>query len=292
MGHFTYKDSLDDTSPLEQGDILCRSEKLNAIIQEVHPHYLKDDYLYFIVLTQSCDLVPRKRGLCKAPYITIAAIRPLELLISRLVRKKQTTKLEQKANIVHESHKVGISEFIERLFNNNEPEYFYLHEDSSIGLPSCVSFLRLSVAIKSDLHYQACVEARVSSLAETFKSKLGWLVGNMYSRVGTEDWVPETLSHENFKEMIKGTLEGSVIFLDDKKYRLLKDTFTDEEIEREDQQEIIRRIQKLEVKSKKEQLIDSLQKILEKRGVIPDPDDIKKFLNFVKNDRAVNSILK
>ena len=40
----------------------------------------------------------------------------------------------------------------------------------------------------SDSCYDACLEARVLALSEEFRAKLGWLVGHIYSRVGTQDW--------------------------------------------------------------------------------------------------------
>lgn len=56
--HFTYKNEADMLS-LCQGDVLEKTDALMGILEEVHPYFLKDEYKYFMVLTQSCDLVRR-----------------------------------------------------------------------------------------------------------------------------------------------------------------------------------------------------------------------------------------
>lgn len=292
MEHFTYSDISEDNKHLKQGDIFKRTEALDAIISDVHKHYLKSDYLYFIVLTQSCDLVRRKKDKCKSPYITIAAIRSLELLLSREIRKKQKTDLEIKANLLPEEHREDLYRFLERLFNNNEPEYFYLHENPSINFRSCVAFLRLSIPIKSDLHYDTCLDARLLELHDNFKSKLGWLVGNMYSRVGTEDWVPNTLTEDSFKFWINKTLDDSCFFVDEKKYKELNNIFKKEELPTLSEKEILERITGYPIKQKQELLIESLDKIIEKRSIIADPEVKNKFFNFIKNDKIISAILR
>ena len=71
--HFTYKQEADFAS-LCQGDVLAVTEELKSILEEVHPYFLNEQYKYFMVLSQSCDLVRRKGKACKTPYITLAAI--------------------------------------------------------------------------------------------------------------------------------------------------------------------------------------------------------------------------
>ena len=72
--HFTYKCN-PDMSSLCQGDILKITEEIKTVLTEVHPYFLNDQYKYFMVLTQSCDLVRRNGSKCKTPYITLAAVR-------------------------------------------------------------------------------------------------------------------------------------------------------------------------------------------------------------------------
>ena len=82
---------------------------------------------------------------------------------------------------------------------NKEPDYFFLSDDTSLGFPDrMVAFLKLSISLKADLHYDTCLSAKVLGLTDAFKAKLGWLVGNMYSRVGTPDWVSDRAKPAGF----------------------------------------------------------------------------------------------
>jgi len=48
------------------------------------------------------------------------------------------------------------------------------------------AFLLLSIALRAE-HYGALLEAKIAQLDDIFAAKLGWLTGNLYSRVGTPD---------------------------------------------------------------------------------------------------------
>lgn len=72
--HFTYKEHMEKDS-LCQGDILEKTDDLIAILKEVHPYFLNEAYKYFMVLSQSCDLV-RRNG--KPAKLHILPLRLLE----------------------------------------------------------------------------------------------------------------------------------------------------------------------------------------------------------------------
>ncbi len=214
--HFTYEAP---TSPsLRQGDILKRMpDGLDRFLEDVHPHYLKDDYRFFIVLTQSCDLELRDGETCSARYLTIAAVRPLGLAIQRELQKYQS-KFALRANVCKSSARTKLSQFIERLLNNNESKYFYLHECPQYELDESVcAFLHLSIALKAERHYKTCLAARILSLREVFRAKLGESVGRLYSRVGTEDWVPKHRTRTEFTEQIRQVVDQACLWVDDKR---------------------------------------------------------------------------
>jgi hypothetical protein len=138
--HFTYQTATFSSTELMQGDVLRRTRELNSLLETVHPHFFHSPKnLFFMVLTQSCDLVPRGANrICKAPYIAIAPVRSLDLVVERQVA-----------------------------------QYRCIREHS--------------IAVKADLHLNTCTAAKMLQLTDTFQAKLGWLVGQMYSRVGTRD---------------------------------------------------------------------------------------------------------
>ncbi len=82
------------------------------------------------------------------------------------------------------------------LMDNNKPGYFYLHTDQLLGITEpCCAFLQLAVSLRLQ-HYKACLDAKIAQLDAQFQAKLGWLIGNMYSRVATTEWDTEKPSEK------------------------------------------------------------------------------------------------
>ncbi len=183
-GHFIY-DTL-DPNQLHQGDVLKRTDELVDLLKRIHRHYAEhDSYRYFLVLTQSCDLVRRDN----TAYITIAAVRPVEDVLSREARQYQEWWEEPKRIIDADAYN-KLRLFGESLLNNNVSNYFYLHQvpekDGIVTEPAC-AFLALSITLRIE-HYDLCLAAKVAQIKEGFRAKLGWLVGDIYSRIGTTEW--------------------------------------------------------------------------------------------------------
>jgi hypothetical protein len=148
-------------------------------------------------------------------------------------------------------------EFFTRLINNNEPNYFYLEASGELTSDS-VAFLRLSIALKADVHYDTCLNAKILQLTDMFQAKLGWLVGQLYSRVGTEDWEPSALQYK-----ISDLLDDVAIWVDNQKLRQLetelgKGSTPENFVDRT----LVSRTLSL-LPSKKKQIIDRIQAIFE-----------------------------
>jgi len=214
--HFTYC-LPPEHGDLQQGDVLAKSGEMHKILKTVHPHYLREDYSNFLVLTQTCDLVRRPE--CKSPYITLAAVRPLEIVLRRELQKFQSP-LAAAAGMCSVRARDNVLRFVGRLLNNNEEEYFYLHQEPAKGMAeNACAFLRLSISIQAEKHYKACLHARMLSLTSVFQAKLGWLTGNIYSRVGTEDWTPNNYAKSEFDQITKEIVDGYTYWIDDERLR-------------------------------------------------------------------------
>jgi hypothetical protein len=222
--HFIYDTTAFSSTELMQGDVLRRTSELNVLLETVHPHfYHHPKNLFFMVLTQSCDLLPRRPGgECKAPYIAIAPVRSLDLVVERQVAQFHSADVKSDLPIVGLKAKNKISEFMSRLLNNNEPGLFYLDAEGTDLGTDCVAFLNLSIAIKSDLHLGTCVAAKMLQLTDTFQAKLGWLVGQMYSRVGTQDMDPEKATRK-----ISESLKSVALWFDDAKIKAIESKFAE-----------------------------------------------------------------
>lgn len=185
--HFTYERST--STSLQQGDLIRRTPDVETILRQVHPHFSEEKYRYFVILTQSCDLVLRDGEHCKARYISIAPVRSINDVAKKILNAVHFTELERRLQFASEDRKTKAIQAFERIFNNNEAPYFYFYQEPKLGLSEdYCAILSLSIAVKSELHYESLLEARVLSLNSSFQHKLGYLVGTMYSRVGTQDW--------------------------------------------------------------------------------------------------------
>lgn len=203
--HFTYEENLCETS-LMQGDVLKRTPEIDNLLKEIHPRFYENPKnLFFMVLTQSCDLVQRK-----APYITIVPVRHLDIVVQRHLAELDSTTVKANLPVLGEKSKTKATEFLQRLLNNNESGYFFLNSTDTELPADCVAFLNLSIALKADKHYESCLAAKILQLNDTFQAKLGWLVGQMYSRVGTPDWNKKELTTK-----IKEILKDSAIWVND-----------------------------------------------------------------------------
>lgn len=201
--HFTYTEV--DPEQLRQGDVVRRTSEIEEVLRSVHPHYYSSaDYRHFIVITQSCDLVRRQGAACSSRYISIAAVRPLQLAVDRFAEGLQYSEIDRRLGIADSRRKSKLEQFVERLLNNNEDDYFFLYRSPESGLTEdACAFLKLSIALKSDLHYDTLLSGKILQLTEAFQHKLGHLVGRSYSRVGTEDWPRDKAYYELRNSAVK-----------------------------------------------------------------------------------------
>jgi hypothetical protein len=206
-GHWTYE-SFDAQGDLGQGDVLEPSDELRSVLSQVHPHFLDDKYVGFVLVTQSCDLVRRHGGNCGIRYLNIVVVRELEGVLHDLLG--QVCKAVSKGVYTRES-KGEARRLLERLFNQNEQALglFYLHPDADVGIGApAVALLRVGVALKAQ-HYEVCLRARRGRLTTEFRAKLGWLVGNLYSRIGTQDWSCPSDRAQELRRLTKLALDGT-----------------------------------------------------------------------------------
>lgn len=200
--HFTYK--LPTSASLEQGDLIRRTPEIERLLAEIHPHFSAQKYKHFVVLTQSCDLVIRDAARCKAPYIAIAPVRSITDVAKKVVAGVHFNELERKLQFAPDDRKGRAIQAFERIFNNNESPYFYFYQQPEHGLlEDCCAILSLSIAVRSDLHYNEIKQARILSLNDSFQHKLGYLVGTLYSRVGTQDWDEDSNLAERAKQIVE-----------------------------------------------------------------------------------------
>lgn len=248
--HFIYvnKDGM-DSDQLFQGDVLLKNKELLSVLSEYHPHYAtQDNYQYFLVLTQSCDIHKRNDKPPSSPYINIAAVRPLERAVWQIARKYQAW-WQIPTNTLSDKDFNKMINLTASLLDNNIPNYFYLHEDTDLGIngKNC-AFLSLSLAIRMK-HYNKCLKAKIAQLRSEFQAKLGWLVGSMYSKVGTKEW-NDHYATDVYKEA-SNVLKAQFATIDSVKIRkCLKELEDRQSIDKYSPSEIIEHISNRKLPSK------------------------------------------
>jgi len=198
--HFTY--AIIDTTDgdLQQGDIIQPSVELKSLLKDAHPHFMDKKYIAFFVLTQTCDLVRREGKPCRTKYINLAVIRPLVDILPTLLDgtcEKVEIGDQLVPGVYTSETKQKAEQRLERILNQNAQVegVFYLHPDAGVEITEhCVALLQVSVAIRAYEHYDKLTRARSGRLNEQFQSKLGWLIGNLFSRIATQDGERE---HQN-----------------------------------------------------------------------------------------------
>lgn len=290
MLHFTYE-QLNAPSQLYQGDLIKRTPTLEKILQEIHPHYFENSKnKFFVILTQSCDLVLRD-GVCKSKYINLGVVRPFREVMIRELSKRQYKEVERKLKFVNEKEKTKVIHFIERLFNNNEPNYFFYYKEPSFGLfENHCAFLELSISLKAELHYTTLLDAKILQLTESFQHKLGSLVGSIYSRIGTKDWIQD----EVYKSHVKSALDEADIVLwveNDIHKKLIKqlDGLTEEKHTTEILKDLIESIKNEKLK-RRDDFIKKISSLLNEFNI--DQQIIESVSKRIKNDPLLRQITK
>ena len=288
--HFTYKADADMES-LCQGDVLNITEELTEVLREIHPYFLNEQYKYFMVLSQSCDLVRRNGKNCKTPYITLAAIRSYDSFLEKTLIKEKFAENVGGFLLMDEKKKEKAYQLIERIYNNTESDYFFLYKEDALEFPeSMITYLKVSIALKSQEHYDKCLAAKKLELSDEFKAKLGWLVGNMYSRVGTADWEGIMTAQER-KEMLNNDLASKCIIGSKEQLKTFKAKLTEKSEMIHNHEEAATFVSDIYVQTKYEKAMSIIETIFQTSSKKIPEEEKEKLLNAIKSRTALKSLL-
>lgn len=289
--HFTYKENPDMES-LCQGDVLEKTDALNELLGTVHPYFQNDDYQYFMVLTQSCDLVRRDGKKCKTPYITLAAVRSYTDFLEKTLVANKMAELYNGFLLVDQKGKTRVSQLVERIYNNTEPDYFFLYKEDVLDFPkSMVAYLKVSIALKSELHYQTCLDAKRLELSDEFKAKLGWLVGNMYSRVGTTDWESK-MTDKARKQMIEDDINSRCVIGTKEQLKKLKVELAQNADALNTHDQAIEYLSTIIVQSKYDQVMVEIEQIFKQAPKSVKEEDRQFLLRAIKSRSKIQSLIQ
>lgn len=288
--HFTYKPE-PDMETLCQGDVLEITEELSTVLKCVHPYFLNEQYKFFMVLSQSCDLVRRNGKSCKTPYITLAVVRSYSDFLERMFLKGKYVEKVDGLLIMDEKNKDRAYQLVERVYNNTEPEYFFLYKEDALEFPeSMVAYLKVSIALKSDEHYDKCLNAKRIELTDEFKAKLGWLVGNMYSRVGTADW-DGIMSDQARRDMLNNDLNSMCIIGNKEQLKQLKKEFLEQKEFPLNHKEAVKFISTIVLKTKYDKVMDVIEEVIQTSSKKIPVEEKEKLLKSIRSRSALKTLI-
>ena len=288
--HFTYKPE-PDMETLCQGDVLEITEELSMVLKNVHPYFLNGQYKFFMVLSQSCDLVRRNGKSCKTPYITLAAVRNYSDFLEKMFLKGRYAEKVDELLLMDEKNKDRAYQLVERVYNNTEPEYFFLYKEDALEFPeSMVAYLKVSIALKSNEHYDKCLNAKKIELTDEFKAKLGWLVGNIYSRVGTADW-GGVMSDQSRKEMLNNDLNSMCIIGNKEQLKMLKREFLEKKEFSFNHEEAVEFISNIALKTKYDKVMDIIEDVIQTSGKKIPVDEKEKLLKSIRSRSVLKTLI-
>ena len=288
--HFTYKPNPDMQS-LCQGDVFEITPELSVVLKEVHPYFLNEQYKYFMVLSQSCDLVRRNGNNCKTPYITLAAVRSYSEFLEKILLKGKFAEKNKELLLMDDKHKERAYQLIERIYNNTEPEYFFLFKEEALEFQeSMVAYLKVSIALKSDEHYDKCLSAKKIELTDEFKAKLGWLVGNMYSRVGTADW-EGIMSPQARKDMLNNDLNSMCVIGNKEQLKQLKRNYLEQTELMPNHEDAIEFISNIQIKTKYDKVMDVIEEVIKTSSKKIPIEEKEKLLKAIRSRSTLKALI-
>lgn len=288
--HYIYESP--DRACLCQGDILERSAALIELLGKMHPQYANHpSYGYFVVVTQTCDLACRDGCPPSSPYITITAARPVEEAIVREAKKHQEW-WEEPLGLLDSKEFDQMVLFTESLLNNNVPNYFYLHEDLSLKISGqhC-AFLALAITLKID-NYKICRDAKIAQIKEVFRAKLGWLIGNMYSRIGTRDWDDHYGKNKSRKEASQLIKDNFAQINKEVKDRAIKELAEKKELSSFSPEEIFEQIKNTSSASRLKRFSDRMTQLFQEEIKLVEPICSRLIQDIQQDDKFAAEIEK
>ena len=287
-----------NTTALSQGDVIARTDEVVDRIRQAHQYYADaPHYSHFVVLTQSCDLV-RRRKTFNAPYITIAAAKPFKNTVQEFF--DGNSKPIDGADFWYHSGSVmgKAKQLVERHINNTEPEFFFLPSSGHPDIPEdLVVFLRLTIALRKE-HYDALAQAKIAELADVFQAKLGWLKGNIYSRVATPDIEERDVNAAAIKKDFydKYVPKNELVWLSGLQSTLLKRLVKErrKDIGKDLSADEVLEIIDKELPKDTQIIATNIVERLKKNNLIAEGDDdvAKQFARIIANEPSFKSLVK
>ncbi|RUR21903.1 hypothetical protein [Legionella qingyii] len=193
--------SIEDNSRLRQGDIILLKGELRKKFKKffygiVKPHQKR----YILILSQCCDLYQDDARNCKIEHITVCVLSDFNRYLERLINECSLPLFNSR--ILSEDEYENLFMKLYKFINNSDPKnYFFLPKGNLFG-DDKVAILSVNYPLRID-NYDLLLKNRIGTLSPEFKSKLGFVLGKLYSRAATRDLNDE-------KDLVKSFIENKL----------------------------------------------------------------------------------
>jgi len=202
---------------------------------DIYPYFF-EKYQYGIIATQSCKIEQNK-----VHVIELCAVKPLTKIVQYLLPQKSIQARDK--FIYKEEEWKNVDEKYRKLIDQQHDEFFFYpdyYENNEMKQPCLIACIDIKVPIRVKIygiqHVETLKKARVRSINQEYRDKLGEKLGRYYLNVAledTKDLFVET--DEDFNKWIRGVITSILPALPTKKNKddirkFIKDNF-DEKIE-------------------------------------------------------------
>lgn len=153
-----------------------------------------------------------------------------------------------------------------------------------------VAYLKVSIALKSDEHYDKCLSAKKIELTDEFKAKLGWLVGNMYSRVGTADW-EGIMSPQARKDMLNNDLNSMCVIGNKEQLKQLKRNYLEQTELMPNHEDAIEFISNIQIKTKYDKVMDVIEEVIKTSSKKIPIEEKEKLLKAIRSRSTLKALI-
>ena len=206
---YIYEDHFSESSLL-QGDILKVDGQFQKYFDDFYPAIQPSDgkIQYVMVLTQSCDLVKAEKRKPKLSHINVCLVRKLDSVVKRLISDEIKPTVVGNKKLLARDALDQLKDKLSKLLNNTDQKtHFFLPKQDPFK-EDMVAVLPLSFSFRSD-HYDLLLENRVLGIKPEFQAKVGHIIGQLYSRIGTPDLHDFGWNDKQTRQYINLLLENS-----------------------------------------------------------------------------------
>lgn len=288
-GHWTYT-NFGTKEDLQQGDMLFALPEDCLSLKSIDTFFTVEQIRGYLVVSQTCDLVRRPK--LNAECINLAVILSLAHVLQNLFASKLGY---LQAGIFNESNREDTLDFIAKVVNQNEwaRALFYLHPDLEAGITvHSVALLRFVVPIPTT-KYDRLLKLRCGRLTTEFQNKLGWMTGNLFSRIGVPDWkekVGEVKENELVNDILAlGFPHDAPMWVNEKAFNKVVERHSN--VSLLEYPELQSLIEQHSPPSTLEKVASRARGILKEALNIDDRALLKKFEDYLKADVQLEAIL-